>query len=234
MPRVKGKPRRVIIQNSPEIFSWSDDETDGLRKGETEKNEVSLQETVQKSGSQQGSESGKTGAEKNPIPGPSSKDSNLKRNNDRAKKETQEKKSTSIDADSNKIRKKIEVKKHNKELKKCTTHGCKIYFVSDQKRSEHEQQEHQERKEFQCQFCHYSVEQKGDLNRHVLRKHSEKKIKCRQQKCGKMFASKADFRDHVRRYHKMAKCPKCCRKMSLKAMYDHNRYGRCPGKVVEV
>ncbi|XP_065345486.1 zinc finger protein 679-like [Cloeon dipterum] len=124
-------------------------------------------------------------------------------------------------------------RKHNGKLEKCTISGCKEYFASVQKRIEHEQREHSERKKFCCQFCHYSAEQKSDLKRHVRVKHSEKKIRCGQQKCGNMFASEADLKRHIKMYHKMEKCLKCGREMSLGAIYKHNRYGRCPGTVAK-
>ncbi|XP_065345495.1 zinc finger protein 410-like [Cloeon dipterum] len=123
--------------------------------------------------------------------------------------------------------------KHNGKLEKCTTSGCKIYFSSVQKRFKHEQREHRERKKFCCQLCYYSTAQEGNLKRHVRHKHSEKKIKCGQRKCGKMFASETDLKQHVKMCHKMEKCPTCGREMSLAAFKEHKRWGRCPGTAAE-
>ncbi|XP_065336623.1 gastrula zinc finger protein XlCGF66.1-like [Cloeon dipterum] len=243
MPRVKGIPRKAIIsrpQEESSSRSWNQ---------ESERNEDALLEPIQEF--QQDSTTQRIGGEEDANPGPSSQannDLNLKENNDRRMEEFQEvesqrKSSASTKTGSNGGRKQYkrgkccecnEVyinismhsrRKHNGKLEKCTASDrvCKDHFASVQKRIEHEQQEHLERKEFQCQFCHYSAEQNRNLKRHVLTMHSEKKIRCGQKKCGKMFASKADLKQHVKMCHTMVKCPKCGRDMSRYALVQHKQ-----------
>ncbi|XP_065345589.1 zinc finger protein 436-like [Cloeon dipterum] len=208
---------------------------------ESERNE----HLIQDSGTQ------RIGDEDYPTPGPSSQAKNgpdLKENSDRRmadfqELESQRKSSAPSKTGSNGIKNQYKRgkccecnkvylaishhsrDKHNGKLEKCTATDrvCKEYFASAQKRVEHEQQEHLERKEFQCQFCHYSAGLKTDLKRHVLTMHSEKNIKCGQQKCGKMFASEADLKRHVKMYHTVEKCPKCGRDMSRYALVQHKR-----------
>ncbi|XP_065345567.1 zinc finger and SCAN domain-containing protein 12-like [Cloeon dipterum] len=226
---------------------------------ERQQNEVALQEPSQESESQQISEPGMTGAEKNPLPGPSSEESkgrNLKRKNDRAKKETQgakhKKKSTSTESDSDKIKYKssasgncgecpkrdyhaniyIHFDENHKELQrqKCTAPGCKIHFGSDQKRKDHETNEQHVWKIFHCPHCSQWTGQKSDLKTHILVRHSEKTVKCEELNCSRMFAFDADMKQHYfKDHHKMVKCPTCGKEMTVSGFIKHNFDGRCPG-----
>ncbi|XP_065345993.1 myoneurin-like [Cloeon dipterum] len=178
------------------------------------------------------------------------KDRNLKRKNDYLgkKEENQEAKLPKKSTSSNEIKKRgnnsgecwecervftdifnHSKRKHNGELEKCTASDrvCKKYFDSAHNRIEHEQWQHPERKEFCCQLCHHSTDRGDNLKTHVRRKHSEKKIKCGELKCGKMFGSQADLRHHVKWCHTMERCAKCGKEMSLDALDKHNRYVNC-------
>ncbi|XP_065345967.1 zinc finger protein 814-like [Cloeon dipterum] len=182
-------------------------------------------------------------------PSGANKDRNLKRKNDHRGKEeeNQEVKLPKKSTSSNEIKKRDKrgecceceriyasiidhsKKKHNGELEKCTASDrvCKKYFDSAHNRIEHEQWQHPERKEFCCEFCHHSTDQKGNLKKHVRRMHSEKKIKCGELKCGNMFGSQADLRKHVKMCHTMGRCVKCGKEMNLNALDAHNRYVNC-------
>ncbi|XP_065345577.1 exonuclease GOR-like [Cloeon dipterum] len=192
-------------------------------------------------------------SEQDPTPGPSSgenKDLDWKENKDRGKEEIQEaeeerKTSAPSKTGSNGIKKRdfrgkcgecnkiyLQIschskKKHNGKMEKCTaSRDCKEYFASVQKRTEHEQKEHSERKKLCCQMCNYSTEWKSNLKRHVRLKHSEKEIKCGQQKCETMYSKLQEYVQDKETVDRLS-ASSCGKRNSINVPKDKRLCERC-------
>ncbi|CAB3383690.1 Hypothetical predicted protein [Cloeon dipterum] len=122
--------------------------------------------------------------------------------------------------------------KHPEGLRKCIVRGCKKYFGCDNSRLEHKQKDHPpdaiRDKFFCCEHCHYSTGLRSNFERHLLRMHMERRVKCSQENCEKKFATIGLMNDHVRATHSHVKCPSCLKRMSLGSYKRHVCKGKCP------
>ncbi|XP_065346183.1 oocyte zinc finger protein XlCOF6-like isoform X2 [Cloeon dipterum] len=89
----------------------------------------------------------------------------------------------------------------------------------------HVQQDDSKTRIFRCDHCDFSTFEKGELSRHMQRKHFPKTIKC--DECDNFFSANYLLKYHKRRSHEYVRCADCVQEMLRQKIYKHQLVKTC-------